>query len=225
MAHEYILKTTVAWLENWADDTETLGDFLDLRRQKHTPGGPAFTHAPYHRPGPGGYTQTLAEVADLLDGVVNRNDDVASYLGGTPRTTADVSTNPLFPAGVLTDDNVMRLVVNWQSIASGFFKSTVKLYGIEPGTPPPMVHPGPASEARLIAEIAAWLTKIKADADTFANGQSIPAKAIPYSTKRRGGTGSFRESLLRIEQAYHKLAMDMAEIANSLPYHLLLHPV
>jgi len=232
VAHTLILRTIAAGLENWAADCDALGEFLDLRRRVPNHPAPqplpitpndAFKdkEAPYVDPDPGSYgpgtpntkDQLLASVAVKLDSVVSLNQDtLASILKGTP-----APQQPQVAAAV-SEDDIWRLVVNWQSLVSHFFKAALSMYGIELKPHPGVRHPGPGREERHLAKILAWLTKIEADAKNLQRVQNI-APTAPYSGP--AGAGSFRDSLVRLEMGYHKVALDLAQIATLLPGHLL----
>jgi len=233
VAHTVLLRTIAAGLENWAADCVALGEFLDLRRK--VPNHPAPKPLPiapndafkdketsYVDPDPGTYgpgtpktkDQLLASVAVTLDSVVSLNQDtLASTLKGTP-----AAQQAPVGAGV-SEDDIWRLVVNWQSLVSHFFKAALSMYGLEPEPHPGIRHPGPGSEERHLAIILAWLTKINADAQNLQRVQNI-TPTPPYSGP--SGAGSFRDSLVRLEIGYHKLALDLAQIATILPGHLLI---
>lgn len=220
MAHTLILKTITTGLENWAKDCVSLAEFLDLRTNVPGIGVPPsiFQKKDYADPkpgtyptGPNGRAQLLVAAADKLDSVASLNADTLTFLGGNP-------SNPGTMAAGTSEDDLLRLIVAWQSLASGFFKASLRMYGLDPEPHPAVRHPGPASEERHLAILLAWLSKIETDAKTFQQNQGI-APNPPYHTPP--GTGSFHDSLLRVEQAYHKLALDISLIALRLPYHLL----
>jgi hypothetical protein len=231
MAHALILKTISVGLENWAKDCVQLGEFLELRVKAHQAlglkppipvGTPPFKETPYVDPKPGTYgkvagtdrAQLLSQAADMLDSVASLNQDTLAdpqIFGGQPAA-------PAMLAAQTSEDDLLRLIVNWQALASHFFKVALKMYGLEPQPHPVVRHPGAGSEERHLATILAWLTKIQADAVSFQRAQNITPGG-GYHTNP--GTGSFGDSLLRVEQAYHKVALDVAQIATFLPNHLL----
>ena len=224
MAHDYQLKAIVLGLENWAYDNVKLAEFLEMRRlalPTPPPLPPAFTktnYVPPTMPYPS-VTASLKTAADLLDHVADRNDDTATYLKATPI----IPTKPVPPVvkTVPTREERIRLIVHWLSTISGIFKSTLRLYGLDPEPIPPPPNPGPKREELQFAEIAAWILKIGKDADSFATAQRITPVAgkVPYDTSGEGP--ALDDSLVRIELATHKLAHDIGAIAAILPYHLL----
>jgi hypothetical protein len=219
VAHDYQLKAIVLGLENWACDCVKLGKFLDLRSQvMGTPPFKETDYAPPRMPYPGP-AASLKRAADLLDHVADRNADTASMLGATPITP----TRPVSPTVKVAPnrEETIRLIVHWLATISGIFKSSLRLYGLEPEPIPPAPHPGPKTEALQLAEIAEWILKIGLDADSFARAQKInhdPAKPR-YDTSAEGA--EIDHSLARIELGLHKLAHDIGAISSRLPYHLL----
>jgi hypothetical protein len=222
MPHDYELKAIVLGLENWAKDCVTLGKFLNLRTPTLKPAPPPlFGETPYAAPVAPypAASVSLKNAADLLDHVTDRNDDTVTYLHGQP--TATVKPGPPAVKNVPNREERIRLIVHWLATTSGFFKSVLRLYGEEPLPAPPAPHPGPKNEDLQCAEIAAWLSKISKDADSFAIAQKIVPAAgkVPYDTSGEGA--SFDNSLVRIELALHKVAQDIGAIGSVLPYHLL----
>jgi hypothetical protein len=223
VAHMHILKTVIVGLENWAIDCVSLGQFLDLRTQTGIPNVPPSTFGPgalYVEPMPGTYgpgtnntrDALLAAAAVKLDSVVSLNQStLSSTLHGVPAPQQPAQTG-------VSDDDLWRLVVNWQALVSHFFKAALKMYGQEPGPHPTLGHPGPGREERHLALVLSRLTKIEADASRLRTLHNIAAMA-PYAGPAGGGT--YHDSLVRFEMGFHKMALDVAQIATLLPNHLL----
>jgi hypothetical protein len=210
VANEYFIRAIANALEVWSRDCETLGDFLNLRSRDQRA---RFKPAAYSTPGPGRYPtprQSVARAADLLALIADNNAATTAFLGAQ-------ATAPEPLKRTVSDDQLFQLIAHWQTAIAGVFTTILRLYGLRPSELEPVVHPGPAPEARLWCEVVCRLEKIAQDTIAFGAAQRIPAKPKPASNPRGR---PLHESLLRIERDFHRLAQDLMQIASVLPYHL-----
>jgi len=214
MAHHYILKSLVDGLENMAGDFERFGVLLNQRADVY--GFPIrFKPTPYRPPKPPNYPskeESLARAADFEVKIADNYGLVAAYfrIQSPPPTTLNPDS--------YGEEGLLDVIASWQGLCAGVFKATLNLYGEKPLPPPPAPQPGPASELRLWAEIAAWLEKIAADSTLFSASQEL-SKASKSSSKKIP-PAPVLDSLVRLEQAFHRTTSSALLVANALPYHL-----
>ena len=220
MANEHLLKTIVNLLENFSDDCDALGDWLNRRVPN---AANHYQRVPFIPPKPPAGNvfpppiDHFRQAANLMDAVAGRNEDVARLVLHT------IPANPGPMPGPVTDEEAMRSIVDWLIVASGSLKTVLRLYGAEPSPGPSFSHPGALSEKRLCAEIVSWLKKISDDSDRFARSQGITRPVPPpppYSTVPANPTNTLNEYLLRLQQGIRKQAEDLVQMTFGLPSHL-----
>ena len=210
MGNEYPLKMMVVGLKNLAEDNQALCDFLNIRA-RHKGFNDRFEGARHEPPLPAYRTkQALQErAAELVNRIADNNALAVISLGGEPATVSALNART-------SEENIIRLMMDWGLIQGAVQKSMLRLYGLQPSPTPEFVSPGPATEVRLWSEAVAWLEKIAADTDLHTRVQNI----IPAQARRKVAAPRGASALIRMEMGVHRVTLDLFEIAGRLPYHL-----
>ena len=212
MAYERTLKMLSNGLENTTSDCETLFHLLNVRAQLKK--SPVEFHPTALRlpapPFPPGRQSAAAAVCDTRAIV----QDYASVLRYFKLPPAQVSKAD--PA-VYGEAGLLELITDWQRLRAGAIKMIVIEYGGKVVGPPPPPYPGPASENRLWAEIAARLEKLARDADSFLTVQGLAPGQIP---SRPDPLPPLVDSLVELESLFHQATVDALQIVGVLAYHL-----
>jgi hypothetical protein len=221
MAHEYMLKMLVDSLENAAKDFETFANLLNHRAKQYgtkTLFEPAQYQPPepkHQPPNPPRYPsreESASRAAESANRIADNYELVIAYFR--------IPSNPpeLLNPELYGEEELLHLILSWQILSAGAFKSILNLYGERPAPLWPLSHPGAASELRLWAETAGWLEKIATDSTLFSVSQHLSPSGKSRSKKTRPGT--IIDSLVRLEQALHRTTAGSLLVAGALPYHL-----
>jgi|HubBroStandDraft_5_1064220.scaffolds.fasta_scaffold39582_2 hypothetical protein len=212
MAYERTLKMLSNGLENTASDCETLFRLLDARahlRRSANLFAPVQPQLP--RPAYRTKTESAAAAVAYARAIL---EDYASILRYFRLRPSDA--NPVDPQSY-GEGGLLYLVTDWQSLRAGILKAIVTEYGGRAAGLPLAPHPGPASEDRLWAEVAAWLEKLVLDTHSFLIAQGLtPGRVLPPLAP----TPSIIESLVELELIFHRATLDAMQIVGALPYHL-----
>ncbi len=211
MAYEHILKILVSGLENTAADFEKLAEMLNLRvRVRGT--SKRFIPAQYRPPGPRYPAKEVsASVAAASAGTIaDAYASAVKYFGAEP------SSPDTLDAGNFDEGGLLHLIASWQGLRAGILKAILGTYGELAAERPFALLPGPASELRLWAEMAAWFEKLAKDAISFSAIQRLPSESA--ATPKQAAT--ILQSLVLLEQSVHQATLDALLIAGALPYHL-----
>jgi hypothetical protein len=213
MAYEQLLKMLVGGLENTASDFEKLAELLNLR-VKFRGMNKRFVPAEYRPPGPRypGKEESAGKAAAAASTIANAYASAATYFGAEPSSPAALEPDNFDEAGLL------HLIASWQGLRAGVLKAILETYGELAARQPFALLPGPASELRLWAEVAAWFEKLAKDATSFLAIQRLPAAPVSDVASKRAA--SILESLVLLEQSVHKATLDALLFAGALPYHL-----
>lgn len=213
MAYEHVLKMLAGGLENTASDFEKLAELLNLRVQFRGTKG-RFIPAEYRPPGPR-YPRTeesAGKAAASASTIANAYASAAKYFGAEPSSPAALE------AGNFDESGLLHLIASWQGLRAGVLKAILGTYGELAAGQPFALLPGPASELRLWAEVAAWFEKLAKDAASFLAIQRLPPAPDSGAASKRAAT--ILESLVQLEQSVHRATLDALLIAGALPYHL-----
>jgi hypothetical protein len=213
MAYEHILKMLLGGLENTASDFERLATLLNLRISLRGR-GKLFAPAECVRPKPPypAKEESVSRVATHARTIADGYASAAKYFGAEPSSPELLDTDELGESGLL------HLVAVWQELRGSALKAILRTYGESASGQPLASLPGPASERRLWAEIAAWFEKLAKDASSFTSLQRLPSARDVDSTSK--GKPALLESLAGLEQSVHRATLDALLIAGLLPYHL-----
>lgn len=212
-----MLKMLVNGIKNTASDGETLFGLLDARAHAKgsarffAPTTPQMPIPAARRPSFPPKEESAAAAATYAHAILDNYVLVLRYFGLQPSTATPVNPNTYGESGLL------HIMLNWQSLRAGVIKTLVREYGGEPTPFPPLPHPGPASEARLWAEVAAWLKKIAADTDSFLNAQGLSPNPLPSPPTQ---PPPLLDSLVSLELDFHQATLDAMQIVGVVPYHL-----
>jgi hypothetical protein len=213
MAHEYMLKMLVDGLANSAHDFQTFATLLNQRAELYGV-KTLFRATKYQAPGPKypSKEESLSRAAEAATKVADNYQLVVAYF----RITSQ-APEPLDPK-LYDEEGLLQLILSWQVLGAGAFKSILNLYGERPAPPPPSSLPGAASELRLSAEAAAWLEKLASDSTLFSVSQQLVH--AEKSRPKKGRPAPVVSSLAGLEHALHRTTADSLLVANVLPYHL-----
>jgi len=150
----------------------------------------------------------LADIADCQEAMIAH---VATGLGFAfnPGTLPAPAQSAL---GGLTGPQLLHLILGWQQLDLGIFKTLMRLYGLVPTDPTVALHPGLTSDQRLAEVIVSWLAVIQADANDFVTVQKL--------NKQQGPKPAQATPLADLEQQYHRLVNNYLLLLAYLPYHL-----
>jgi hypothetical protein len=213
LAYEHVLKMLLEELENTASDFERLAVLLNLRISSRGR-GKAFAPAQYVRPNPP--YQTKEESA--IKAAAHARTIADGYASATKYFGAEPSSPELLHADGLGESGLLDLIAVWQGLRGSVLKAILRTYGESASGQPLASLPGPASERRLWAEIAAWFEKLAKDASSFTSLQRLPSARDVDSASR--AKPPLLESLAALEQSLHRATLDALLIAGLLPYHL-----
>jgi hypothetical protein len=213
MAYEHVLKMLVGGLENTASDFEKLARLLNLRVQFRGM-NKRFIPAEYRPPGPRypKKEESASKAAASASTIANAYASAVKYFGAEPCSPAGLEADNFDESGLL------HLIASWQGLRAGVLKAILGTYGELAAGQPFALLPGPASELRLWAEVAAWFEKLAKDGASFLAIQRLPSAPVSGAATKRPTT--ILESLLLIEQSVHQATLDALLIAGALPYHL-----
>jgi hypothetical protein len=213
MAYEYVLKMLVGGLENTASDFEKLAELLNLR-VKFRGINKRFIAADYRPPGPRYPTkeESAAKATASAGIIADAYASAVKYFGAEPSSPATLDADNFGESGLL------NLIASWQGLRAGVLKAILGTYGELAAAPSFALLPGPASELRLWAEVAAWFEKLAKDATSFSAIQRLPPAPASGAAPKRAAT--ILESLVRLEECVHRATLDALLIAGALPYHL-----
>jgi hypothetical protein len=152
----------------------------------------------------------LADIADCQEAMIAT---VAAAFGFAfaPGTLPPPAQTTL---GALTGPQLLHLILGWQQLDLGIFKTLMRLYGQVPSDPTIALHPGLTSDQRLAEVIVSWLVVIQADANDFVTVQNFNKQQGP-KPPQPGNT-----PLADLEQQYHRLVNNYLLLLAFLPYHL-----
>jgi hypothetical protein len=217
MASEYLLKLIVNGLQNLAADNEIVCEYLNRRAVLY---GylERFEGAPFAAPAPpyADKLQSQLRAADLIGRIADDAALALRYLGGEP-------ASPDVFDGQASEDDLLRLVLDWATLQSGLYKVILRLYGRQPLPSPALASPGPSSDKRLWAEIVAWFEKIAADTERVTGVQHLPSGPLGRKRSRRSRRPSGRGGdliLRRLEQGVRRATLNTLGLAGRLPHHL-----
>jgi hypothetical protein len=213
MAEEYALKILVNGIENTAGDFERLGQLLNLRSQLYRV-KKEFTPTQYQPPKPRypSKEESVAQAAASAAVIADIYALAAKYFH------VETTSPPPLDPHEYGEEGLIHLIVSWQGLRATVLKAILGVYGEFASSAPRVSLPGPASEQRLWAEVAAWLKKIAADASLFTIAQKLSsARKSPLQVTR---AAPILESLVLLEQSFHRATLDALLIAGALPYHL-----
>ncbi len=235
MPYEHQLKKLVDGFENTSRDFATWATFLDLRVDAIGGGLSQYFDGKKHLPLPGQKKQDypriqdslqkaavlLADIGDCQEGMIKAVFDslslsFAHFVPNPAEKTLSAKLNRK-----LTESELLHLILGWQQLDLGIFKTFMRLYGLAPGDQPPTPHPGPTSDERLSAEIVSWLVVISTDANNFVTNQKFK-KNTPPTPLLFPYIASIDEALANFEQQYHRLVDNYLVLLTVLPYHLFL---
>jgi hypothetical protein len=211
MAHEQVLKILVGGLENTASDFEKLAELLNLRTRLR---GKKFIPAAYQPPRPPYVTQeeSAGNAAASAATIANAYASAVKYFRAEPSSPAALEASNYDERGLL------HLIGSWQGLRAGVLKAILRTYGELAAGQAPALLPGPASEQRLWAEVAARFEKLAKDATSFSAAQRLaPGPLSGLASKR---SAPILESLVLLEQSVHRATLDALLVAGALPYHL-----
>lgn len=234
MPYEHQLKMIVDGFANTSHDFATWAKFLDLRVDviggglaDHFHGAPHVSpppHSPKHPyPLP---SVSLQNAAALLADIADCQAAMLPMAHGLNLRPADPDFAEKTLGKSLTDSQLLLLILSWQHLDIGIFKTFMRLYGLTPTDSPLAPQPGPASEERLCALIVSWLEVIDEDVNTFVVNQNFPKKT-PTPVLRADaypvpGGDAYHDALANLEKQYHRLVDNYLMLLSVLPYHLLL---
>jgi len=150
----------------------------------------------------------LADIADCQEAMIAH---VAAGLGFpfNPPTLPAPAQSML---GNPTGPQLLHLILGWQQLDLGMFKTLMRLYGLVPSDPTVALHPGLTSDQRLAEVIVSWLAVIQADSNDFVTKQKF--------NKQQGPAPGLATPLADLEQQYHRLVNNYLLLLAYLPYHL-----
>lgn len=223
--YEHQLKMLVDGFANTSRDFVTWAKFLDLRAKAI--GGECFQETPEIPPPPNNQ-QPYRPIQDSLQNAAELLADIGDCQEGmiiAVFRSLSLPLNLVVPdpaettlGRALTGLELLHLILGWQQLDLGLFKTFMRLYGLAPGDQPPRSHPGPTSDGRLSEEIVSWLVAISADANNFVSNQKFTkASKTPVSQPL-----SIPDALANLEQQYHRLVDNYFVLLPVLPYHLFL---
>jgi len=225
MPYEHQLKMLVDGFANTSVDFATWAEALDVRAA--AVGGQLFAGhgAKYVSPPPKNkkaykalpdslqnVATLLSDIADCQEGMVNH---VSTALGlAIPLGVPNPAETAMGKA--LTESELLHLILGWQQIDMGTFKTFMRLYGLTPADQPTRQSPGATSDQRLAEEIVNRLTVISADVNLFVNQQNFQ-KGGPNPPP---AANTVHDALVNVEQQYHRLVDNYLVLLTVLPYHL-----
>jgi hypothetical protein len=223
--YEHQLKMIVDGFRNTSQDFATWASFLDLRVDAMG-GGPSarFQAARHSSPKPNSQqayrpshvslqnaAMLLADVADCQAGMIA---DISKAYGPQP-AEPDFAEATLRKS--LGEPELLHLILVWQQVDIGIFKTFMRLYGLEPSDPPLAPNPGPGGYNRLCEVIVSWLTVIDTDANNFVTNHKFAKKTPPTSLP---AAATEHDALANFERQYHRLVNNYLLLFTVLPYHL-----
>lgn len=226
--YEHRLKMLVDGFANTSSDFVTWAKFLDLRAMAIGGVWP-FEETPHISPPPNNQQPYRPIQDSLADGAVRLADIGDCQEGmmaktfkflGLPFTLVVPDPAEKTLGKSLTESELLHLILGWQQLDLGVFKTFMRLYGLAPGDQPQRLHPGPTSDPRLGEEIVSWLVAIQADANNFVANQKFTKSAqTPLLFTQ---PSSIHDALANLEQQYHRLVDNYLVLLTVLPYHLFL---
>lgn len=226
--YEHQLKMLVDGFANTSSDFVTWAKFLDLRAMAIDGVWP-FEETPHISPPPNNRqpyrpiqdslqnaAELLADIGDCQEGMI-----IAVFRSlSLPFTLVVPDPAETTLGRALTGLELLHLILGWQQLDLGVFKTFMRLYGLAPGNQPQRLHPGPTSDDRLGEEIVSWLVAIQADANNFVKNQKFAKAAkTPLLVPQ---PASIHDALANFEQQYHRLVDNYLVLLTVLPYHLFL---
>lgn len=230
MPYEHQLKKLVDGFENTSRDFATWAGFLDLRVDVIGGGSSKYFQGKKHLPLPGQKVKPypliqdslqkaavlLADIGDCQEGMIG-----ASFKAlGLPLNLVVPDPAEKTLNQKLTESEHLHLILGWQQLDLGVFKTFMRLYGLAPGDQPQTLHPGPTSDERLSAEIVSWLEVISTDANNFVTNQNF--QKAPPTPLLFPYIALIHDALANFEQQYHRLVDNYLVLLTVLPYHLFL---
>jgi hypothetical protein len=217
---------------NTSKDFATWGKVLNLRadivgkKLRLLPPWPNFSGAQYVSPPPKPYRATnvslqeaAVRLADIADCQVAMLNSVSKALGlDPPLAPANPALAEAALGRVLTVSQLLHLILSWQQLDIGIFKTFMRVYGLVPENPPLAPHPGPNKDDRLCEVISSRLRVIQDDANGFVTLQHFTkpaATAVPLADNDH-------DALANLEQQYHRLVDNYLLVLTVLPLHLFV---
>ncbi|MGC1676299.1 MAG: hypothetical protein WA740_02100 [Candidatus Binataceae bacterium] len=233
MPYEHQLKMIVDGFANTSHDFATWAKFLDLRVDalgfgpaQHFHGAPHVSPPPNSRQPYALPSVSLQNAATLLADIADCQAAMLPMAHGLNLRPADPDFAEKTLGKSLTDSQLLLLILNWQHLDIGIFKTFMRLYGLTPTDLPPAPQPGPSSEKRLCAVIVSWLEVINADVNSFVVNQNFlkktPTPVLRANTYPVPGGDAYHDALANLEKHYHRLVDNYLLLLTVLPYHLLL---
>jgi hypothetical protein len=227
MAYEHQLKMLADGFENTSADFAAWAKFLDLRIDSY--GYPAANHfkgAPHISP-PASHLHAYDPIAVSMQNAAELMRDIADYQGWMVADVSNLGPAPNPPKAeaamskTLYEFDLVNLILSWQQVDIGIFKTLMRLYGLIPGDLPPRLHPGPGTDDRWGALIVSWLSVIDTDVQNFVNNQRFTkGNATPVTT-----ASNLHDALVNFEEQYHRLVNNYLLLLTILPYHVFAaHP-
>lgn len=233
MPYEHQFKMIVDGFANTSHDFATWATFLDLRVDAlHGVSAQHFHGAPHVSPPPNS-SQPYPLPSVSLQNAATLLADIADCQAAMLPTARGLNLKPADPhfaektlGKSLADSELLLLILSWQHLDIGIFKTFMRLYGLTPTDSPPAPQPGPASEKRLCAIIVSWLRVINADVNSFVVNQKFhktpPTPVLSADTYPVPSGDAYHDALANLEKQYHRLVDNYLLLLTVLPYHLLL---
>jgi hypothetical protein len=225
MPYEHQLKMLVDGFENTSHDFAKWAEALDVRAAAI--GGQLFagrgarhiSPPPNNRQAYKALSVSLQNVATLLSDIADCQEGMVNHVSmalGLALPLGVPNSAEITMGRALTESELLHLILDWQQMDLGTFKTFMRLYGLTPGDQPTRHSPGATSDQRLAEEIVSWLTVISADVNLFINQQNFP-KGGPHPPP---AAATVHDALVNIEQQYHRLVNNYLVLLTVLPYHL-----
>lgn len=220
MPYEHQLRKLVEGFTNTSIDFAAWAKAMDLRAA--AVGGKPFAGTQYISPPPKNikaYRQlsdSLQNVAVLLAIIADCQEGMVAHVASAQK----VNFSPARPSALgsaLSEYELLRLILGWQDLDLGTFKTMMRQYGVEPHEHPKRLGPGATSDERLAEELVARLKVISQDVDNFIIQHNLK-KGGPYAPS---AASTVHDALVNVEQQYHRLMSNYLFLLNLLPYHLL----
>ena len=228
MPNEHQFHAIVSGFANTAADFKAWAEFLNIRVIAINPPPPEAPPklfdktANKHIPVPPRNVKAYRTVDDSIEDAAVKLADIAdcqeAMIAHVAAGLGFPFNPPTLPApaqsmlGNPTGPQLLHLILGWQQLDLGMFKTLMRLYGLVPSDPTVALHPGLTSDQRLAEVIVSWLAVIQADSNDFVTKQKF--------NKQQGPAPGLATPLADLEQQYHRLVNNYLLLLAYLPYHL-----